>query len=107
MVPVGVADSCGTPTEPTECLAKGKDFPYQNLCVDDPAHPFNRPSPKIGTKEQSALSSAGVEPKAGSLWRGVSVDDEDGFQERAATEHAQNRVDREFPLVRHVFQSGA
>ena len=51
MVPVGVADSCGAPTDPTECLAIGKDFPYQNLCVDDPAHPFSWPSPKIGSKE--------------------------------------------------------
>ena len=43
--------------------------------------------------------------KTGSLWRGVVVDDEDGFQERAAEVHAQNRLDRDFPLVRHIFQS--
>ena len=30
-----------------------------------------------------------------------------GFQERAATEYAWNQVGREFPLVHHIFQSGA
>ena len=40
-----------------------QDFSYKDLCVNDHPHLFSQPSPKIGPKQQSALSWVGIEPK--------------------------------------------
>ena len=36
---------------------------------------------------------------------GVSVDDQDGLQERAAAEHVQNQLDCDFPFFTYDSQS--
>ena len=37
--------------------------PHPRICVNDLPHPLSRPPPKIGTKEQRALSLEMIEPK--------------------------------------------